>query len=315
MDLYITNTTDAQMLAQLRNLNATMNDAQRQVASGKRVQVPSDSPADVQTIVQNLTDLSRVQQSRANLSKLNSEVGMASAVLESAANLMDSARSIGAQGASSTTGASTLTLLAAQVQDIEMQMAGISASVNAGRYLFSGDADTTAPYSIDFSIVPPSVPATSPPTAPFASTTVPIPQATRMGLDSMGNTFPIAMTAKDIFDNTAAGQSVLQSLEDLRLGLLAGNLGEINTANADLATSATHLGSVQTFYGTAESTISSALDLASKSELTLQTQQSDLTSADMARAITVEQTAQTQQQALLSMRAKMPRGSLFDLLG
>jgi len=307
MNLYITNSTDAQMLAQLRSLNATMNEAQRQVASGKRVQVSSDAPSDVQAIIQNQTDLSRVQQSQANLKRLNSEVGMASTVLESAAQLMDQARTIGAQAASTTTSATTLTLLAAQIQDIETQMVGISGSVNAGRYLFSGDADTTAPYSIDFTIAPPA--------PPFAPTTIPIPQATRMGLDSMGNTFSIAMTANNIFDNATAGESILKSLEDLRQSLLTGNLGNINTANADLSTAATHLGTVQTFYGTAQSTITSALDVASKSELTLQSQLSDLTSADMAQAITVEQTAQTQQQAVLSMRAKMPRGSLFDLLG
>ena len=150
MDLYVTNTADAQMLAQLRKLTATMNEAQRQVASGKRVAVPSDSPGDVQGIVQNQSDLSRVQQSQANLKRLDSEVGMASTVLESAAKLMDQARKIGAQAASTTTDAATRQLLESQLQDLETQIIGIANSANAGRYLFSGDADTTAPYTIDF---------------------------------------------------------------------------------------------------------------------------------------------------------------------
>jgi flagellar hook-associated protein 3 FlgL len=302
MDLYITNTTDAQMLAELRKLNATMNEAQQQVASGKKVQVASDDPADVQAIVQNQSDLARVQQSQANLNKLNSEVGMASTVLENAAQLMDSARSIAAQAASSTTNASTRQLLASEIQDIETQMVGIANSTNAGRYLFSGDADTTAPYSIDFANTP-----------PFSANTTAL--ATRMGLDSMGNTFPIAKTATDIFDNGTAGNSVLQSLEDLRQGLINGDDTAITAANSSLASSATYLGTVQSFYGTAQSTITSALDVAAKSQLSLQTEQSTLTDADMAEAITAEQSAQTQQQAVLAMRAKMPRGSLFDMLG
>jgi len=49
-------------------------------------------------------------------------------------------------------------------------------------------------------------------------------------------------------------------------------------------------------------------------QLNLQTQQSQLTDADQAQVITTEQTAQTQQQAMLEMRAQMPRGSLFDML-
>ncbi len=302
MDLYITNTTDAQMLAELRRLNATMNEAQRQVASGKKVLVPSDAPADVQAIVQNQSDLARVQQSEANLKRLNSEVRMASTVVENAAKLMDQARSIASQGASSTTGAATRELLASQIQDIESQVVGIANSTNAGRYLFSGDADTTAPYAIDFANTP-----------PFTAQTTTL--ATRMGLDSMGNTFSIAMTATDIFNNGTAGKSVLQSLEDLRQGLLSGDDSAILAANGRLASSASHLGTVQSFYGTAESNITSALDVASKSELSLQSEQSDLTDADLAQAITAELSAQTQQQAVLSMRAKMPRGSLFDMLG
>jgi len=302
VDLYITNTTDAQMLTQLRHLNATMNEAQRQIASGKKVEIASDAPADVQSIVQNQSDLARVRQSEANLNKLNSEVGMASTVLERAAELMDSARSMGAQGASDTSDSSTRQLLASQIQDIETQMVGIADSTNAGRYLFSGDADTTAPYSIDFANTP-----------PFSANTTAL--ATRLGMDSMGNTFPIAMTATDIFNNATSGNNVLQSLEDLRQGLLSGDDAAINTANSNLASAATYLGSVQSYYGTAQSTITSALDVASKSELSLQSNLSDLTSADMAEAITAEQSAQTQQQAVLSMRAKMSRGSLFDMLG
>jgi flagellar hook-associated protein 3 FlgL len=302
MDLYITNTTDVQMLTQLRKLNATMNEAQRQIASGKKVEVASDSPADVQAIVQNQSDLARVQQSEANLNRLNSEVGMASTVLEGAAKLMDLARSTAAQAMNSMTDDSTRQLLAAQIQDIETQMVGIANSTNAGRYLFSGDADTTPPYSIDFANTP-----------PFTATTTAL--ATRMGVDSMGNTFPIAMTATDIFDNATAGHNILQSLEDLRQGLLTGNVAAISTANTNLATAATHMGTVQSYYGTAQSRITSALDVASKSELSLQTNLSGLTSADMAQAITAEQSAQTQQQAVLAMRAKMPRGSLFDMLG
>lgn len=302
MDLYITNTTDAQMLTELRQLNATMNQAQQQIASGKKVEVASDAPADVQSIVQNQSDLARVQQSEANLNTLNSEVGMAGTVLENAAELMDSARSIGAQGASDTSDSSTRQLLASQIQDIETQMVGIANSTNAGRYLFSGDADTTAPYSIDFSNTP-----------PFSANTTAL--ATRLGMDSMGNTFPIAMTATDIFNNAASGNNILQSLEDLRQGLLSSDDTAINAANSELASAATYLGSVQAYYGTAQSTITSALNVASKSELSIQSNLSELTSADTAEAITVEESAQTQQQAVLSMRAKMSRGSLFDMLG
>jgi flagellar hook-associated protein 3 FlgL len=227
---------------------------------------------------------------------------MASSVLEQAAQLMDQANSLAAEGASDTSDATTRTTLAGQIQNIESQLVGFANSTNDGRYLFGGDDDTTAPYSIDFNNTPPYTAVTN-------------AQATRLGIDAMGNTFPIAMTATDIFNNADPTQNILQSLETLRQGLLANDSAGINTATQNLQSATNHLFDVQAFYGNAQSNITSALSTASTMQLSLQTQQSNLTGADTAQVITVEQEAQTQQSAILQMVGDMPRTSLFSYLG
>lgn len=302
MNLLVSNTKDALFISQLKVLNDAMSRAQQELASGKKVLYAADDPGSVPAIVQNQADLARVEQSQSNLNTLNSEVGMASSVLENAAKIMDNISSLGAQGASSTADAQTRQMLAGQIQDLEAQIVGIANSTNAGRYLFGGDSDAAAPYSINYANTP-----------PFAANTT--AQATRLGIDAMGNTFPIAMTATDIFNNADPTQSILQSIENLRQGLLNDDSQAITTAITQLSTADRHLSSVQAFYGNAQSTIGSALNTASQMQLNLQTQQSQLTDADQAEVITTEQTAQTQQQAMLEMRAQMPRGSLFDILG
>jgi flagellar hook-associated protein 3 FlgL len=301
MDLLISDSKDALFISQLKVLNDAMSRAQQELASGKRILNASDDPGSVPAIVQNQADLARVEQSQSNLNTLNSEVGMASSDLENAATIMDNISSIGAEGATGTTDAQTRQMLAGQVQDLETQIVGIANSTNEGRYLFGGDDDSTAPYSIDFANTPPFT----------ANTTA---QATRMGIDAMGNTFSIAMTATDIFNNADPTQNILQSIENLRQGLLNNDSPAIATAVTQLSTADQHLSSVQAYYGNAQSTITSALNTASTMQLNLQTQQSQLTDADQAQVITTEQTAQTQQQAMLEMRAQMPRGSLFDML-
>ena len=301
MDLLISDSKDALFISQLKVLNDAMSRAQQELASGKRILNASDDPGSVPAIVQNQADLARVEQSQSNLNTLNSEVGMASSDLESAATIMDNISSIGAEGATGTTDAQTRQMLAGQVQDLETQIVGIANSTNEGQYLFGGDDDSTAPYSIDFANTPPFT----------ANTTA---QATRMGIDAMGNTFSIAMTATDIFNNADPTQNILQSIENLRQGLLNNDSPAIATAVTQLSTADQHLSSVQAYYGNAQSTITSALNTASTMQLNLQTQQSQLTDADQAQVITTEQTAQTQQQAMLEMRAQMPRGSLFDML-
>ncbi len=302
MNLLVSNSKDALFISQLKVLNDAMSRAQQELASGKRILNASDDPVSVPTIVQNQADLARVEQSQSNLNTLNSEVGMASNDLESAARIMDNISSLGAQGATATTDAQTRQMLAGQVQDLETQIVGIANSTNEGRYLFGGDSDATAPYSINYANTPPFT----------ANTTA---QATRMGIDAMGNTFSIAMTATDIFNNADVTQNILQSIENLRQGLLNDNSPAIASAVTQLSTADQHLSSVQAFYGNAQSTITSALNTASTMQLNLQTQQSQLTDADQAQVITTEQTAQTQRQAMLELRAQMPRGSLFDMLG
>jgi len=42
-----------------------------------------------------------------------------------------------------------------QIQDLETQMVGIANSTNEGRYLFGGDSDAAAPYSINYANTPP----------------------------------------------------------------------------------------------------------------------------------------------------------------
>ena len=302
MDLLVSNSKDALFINQLNVLNAAMSRAQQELASGKRILNASDDPASVPAIVQNQADLARVEQSQSNLNTLNSEVGMASSDLESAATIMDNISSLAAEGASGTTSAQTRQVLAGQIQDLETQMVGIANSTNEGRYLFGGDSDAAAPYSINYANTPPFT----------ADTTAP---ATRLGIDAMGNTFSIAMTATDIFNNADPTQNILQSIENLRQGLLTNNSPAITNAVTQLATADQHLNNVQAFYGNAESSITSALSAASTMQLNLQTNQSQLTDADQAQVITTEQTAQTQQQAMLEMRAQLPRGSLFDMLG
>jgi flagellar hook-associated protein 3 FlgL len=302
MDLQINNSVDIQMLAQLNNLNSVMTKMQNELASGKKVMTASDDPADVTTIVQNQADQVRVTQTQTNLQALNSDVTMANSVLETASNLMDQARSIGVEGASTTATADTRTTLAGQIQSIEQQIVGIANTTNSGRYIFGGDDDGTAPYSIDFTQTPPFT----------ANSTA---QATNEGIDAMGNSFPVSMTATDIFDSSTPTNNILQSLEDLRQGLLNNDATAITAANTELGSATNQLLNVQAFYGNVQSTITSATNTAQQQLLNLQTQNSQLTDADTAQVITAEQAASTQQQAVLEMRANLPRGSLFDMLG
>ena len=119
-----------------RSSLATASTVPRRSASGGR------RPATV-------TDIGRVNQVTTNLNSVKAEVDSASGVVQDAVSLLDQARTLGAQGASSTLSAQARTSLAAQAQQILSALVDASRATFAGRYLFSGDDSTQPAYDVN----------------------------------------------------------------------------------------------------------------------------------------------------------------------
>jgi flagellar hook-associated protein 3 FlgL len=68
--------------------------------------------------------------------------------------LLNQAVSLGTEGASSSTTASTQQDLATQVQALQAQLVAISNTEVGGVYVFSGDASGSPPYQVDTSSPP-----------------------------------------------------------------------------------------------------------------------------------------------------------------
>ncbi len=297
---------NAQFVADINNLQTQLANTQNQLATGLRVNQASDAPQELGDIFQSRADLASVNQVSQNLTGVQALVNAGDSSVQSAIQLMQNALSLGSEGASTSASASTQSALATQVQSLLSQMVGLSRTQVNGVYIFSGDQSGSPAYQLD-------------PTSPTGVKQLVTAQATQQIADPSGVTFPISLTAQQIFDardgsNNPTPQNVFAALNTLQLALQSGNNANITAAIDGIQSASAYLNQQQSFYGTAQNRITSALDLAQKFQLQDQTQLSNLQDADVT-SLALQLTQQsTSLNAAMAAEAKRPTTTLFDYL-
>src|ERR1035438_287228 len=206
-------------LANMARVQRTIDEASRQTSSGKRVNVASDAPGELDTILQLHTDETRNTQIQENLAVAKADADAADGALTSATQLMDRARVLAAQGATFTVDAAGRQSIAGEVQSLLEQMVAISRTTVQGRYIFGGDQDSNPPYAVDL-------------TAASGVSSLTSSPATRQVENAAGGAFAGSQNAQEIFDTqtpdpvttddppitSPAADNVFAALNNLRLG-------------------------------------------------------------------------------------------------
>ncbi len=289
-------------LSDLARNTARLDRAQRQLSSGRRINAASDSPGEVAHLISLRADLSRTEQIHSNLGRIKTETDTAEQALSNAITTLDRIQVLGAQGASTIAEASTRRTLAGEVGQLLERLVGLADTQVDGRYLFSGDADQTPPYSIDL--------------------TQPTPISAYLGAGSTrevahpsGIRFDAGRTAQQIFDSSVATENVFQSVNALRVALENNDYAAIGIALGTVHSAGKHLNDQLAYYGSIQGQVNDAVNIASRRRLDLQTQISGIEDADLSAAAIELNIATFQQQAAMQAEGRRPRQSLFDYLG
>jgi flagellar hook-associated protein 3 FlgL len=300
--------TSQRYLNDLNRIQTQMQSAELQLTSGLRVQKPSDDPAAVGDILQSKYQISQNQQIQSNLTSVTAELNTADTSLQSAISAVESAISLAAQGASSTTSATERSSLADQVSSLQQSLVGLSQTSANGRYIFSGDLDTSPQYQLD-STQPNGV-------KQLFSTT-----STRVITDATGVSISTAKTAQDIFDarnpdGSAAAGNVFAAVNSLKVALQNNDSAGIAQATDSLKSADDTLNGQLAFYGAAENRVTDATALAQKFQLQQTTQLSGLQDTDVASAAMQLSQTQLAEQAAMSAESRvMQDKNLFSYLG
>jgi flagellar hook-associated protein 3 FlgL len=283
--------------------------ANQQVSSGLRITVPSDDPDQIDGLLQLRSDLARNTQILSNLTLAQTDAQAADNALSSSIQLMDQALTLASQGGNATMTTQAEQSIAQEIQGIQQQMvANSNTSVN-GRFIFSGDDDSTQAYSFDAT-------ATTTNSVDQGSTAA----STRQIEDPAGGSFPAALTAQQIFDDrnsdgSYADDNVFQALNNLYNALLSGSSDAVTATISNLQAASQHLNSMQSFYGEVEDRIQAGQTFANSYNTQLETEIGNTQDADIPTAIMQMTQANISEQAALQMEAKIPQTTLFNYLG
>jgi flagellar hook-associated protein 3 FlgL len=295
------NPVNQEFINSLNQITARMNTTELQITSGVTMQQVSDNPDQVSELLQARASLSTSQQISTNLGMVKTEVDTGEQALSSATQLFDQVQTLAAEGATGTQTAASRATLAQQVQSLEQQMVGLANTNIQGRYIFSGNSDQTQPYTYD--------PTQTDPVSAYQGTA-----STRVIQAPDGSTFPVALSAQQIFDSTDPTTNVFTAMNGLITGLQNNDQTAIQTSLSGLSKVSNYLNQQLAFYGTTQDKVSSATDFAQTQQTEIQAQISNLQDTNMSSAIEAMTQDQTQQQAALGSKAQIPRQTLFDFL-
>jgi len=291
-----------QFLLGIDRIGQRLDRVQRQISSGRRIQTASDDPDQIGNLLRTRAELAQNDEVRSDLGSHKLEADLAADALTRTSQLLERVKSLSAWGITGPLDAATTASVLAQVDGFMQEMVGIAGTTVNGRRIFSGDADQTAPYTLD-------------PTQPNGFSTYAGSASTRMAMHPDGTLFPVSKTAQELFDSPAPGESVFTAIANLRQGLVTADTTMIQGALDSVQSAAEHMRTSAVFYGRVQSRISTATDYAGQNDVRLRNQLSSIEDADVTAAIVEFKDLQFNRDASLAARAKLRKTSLFDYLG
>ena len=287
-------------LADLDRIQERSMRAERQISSGLRVESASDDPGQVIEILRLKSRLNNNSQLQTNLTRVQSQVNAGEAAMRQSVSLLERARTLAAENAS--TGAPNRPTMALEARQLHDQLVALVSTAAQGQYVFNGDGAEVAPYVSDW---------TQPSGVRFVGTST---TNSALVTDENGTTFSVSRTASELFD-AAGDNNAFQALFDLTKALENDSEADIAAVAPKIATVLDHLNGQLAFYGNAQNRVTAAIDSAGKSSTAMKADLSGLEEADIPAAILELTSSKVQLDAALSAHAKSVKSSLFDFIG
>lgn len=281
----------------LHDLNANMEAmarSQEQVSTTRRLNRPSDDPADVRAVINAQDTLSGIDQYLRNIDTAQRWTSAADTALGSATDDMQRVRELTVEAGNGTLSAADRASIAEEVEQLTGHLAQLASTQVGSAYIFSGLRSGTAPYA-----------------APAAGTaTVGAYQGDAGAVQariSPGTTVQTNLTADTVFGPAFA------ALQQLDADLRAGNAPSAATSSAiDAGLNAIVDGRTQ--IGARSNRLDATQESLKDAELSTKSLVSQLQDADMAQVISDFSQRQVVYQSSLTVSAKILQQSLLDVL-
>lgn len=280
-------------------------DLQDQLATGQRVNKPSDDPLAARRAVSAITEIAANEQYVTNISTIGPYLVETETAVMTSLNLVQRARELTLQGASNTNSQEQRDALAEEINEVLEQVVVEANHLTGDRYVFAGSRTKTAPFvtsrNPDGDITAVSYAGNS------EEIEIEISEGVRVAANTPGD---------EVFlDVSAQSTDIFETLIDIRDNLKAGNVGalttrleELNLAENQLQVATARLGAVTNRIDRVQ------LELETYN-VQLESVRSDNIDADFAEVIVNLNTQSNTFQAALNAGARVLQPSLLDFLG
>jgi flagellar hook-associated protein 3 FlgL len=284
------------LLTAIQQSEQNMNTATQQLSTGLSVNEPSDNPAAVAALIGNHNQAGQDDQYLQSISTLQGRLQVSDSTLSQVVTALTQALSAGTEGANGTLSAADRQAVAAQVQGITSQLLSLANTTYQGKYLFSGTAVNTQPFTLN--------------TATNAVTYNGNTGTTSVQI-SNGSSISTSLPGSQLFANAAG--SAFGALQDLYSSLVSGN--NIGTAVNEVSSAISQVGVQRVFYGNALNQINSTENFLNQDTINLSSQANALIGVNPATAATNLSQAQVANQAVISATGRiLSLPTLLDFL-
>jgi flagellar hook-associated protein 3 FlgL len=284
------------VLSDNQNTIARLATYQQQLSSGKRINQVSDDPVAANTALRFRAESMQTDKYIDNIDKGSSFIAAGDSALGQMAQVMEEAKQLTVQGANGTQDANSRKALASSIDSLITRMTDIGNSVHDGRYIFSGTATFTPPFtkaadgsSVDYQ-------------GNLDDFSVQIGPSARVSVNQNGqNLF------KEPID-------VFSTLIEVRDALKANDASTVSAKIADIDAAHDQINNLHGRLGASEQRLELARNQLESAQTNLGALISQAEDVDFAEVISQMQMSQTALEAGLQAGARVIRSTLLDYL-
>lgn len=298
------NMMNSQLLLNLNRNARTMNDTQLQLASGRKINKPSDDPVGITYSLRYRAELSSNEQYQNNVDSAISWLDFNDTVLGQAGDVVQRLRELTVKASTGSNPQSALDSINEEVMQLKEQLVDIANSKLNGKYIFNGEKYTEMPY--DF--------------VKGADGTYDVSKDIKTDTGVMnyivgeGVRMPINMTGNDVFGNTSDADNLFNIINNLSSALKDGNLTGISKQLDLIDTRTETILSARSEIGAKTNRVELMQDRLSDLNINLTDLQAKTEDADYEELIMKSKIQENIYNASLSVGAKIISTTLVDFI-
>ncbi|CAM4521224.1 MULTISPECIES: flagellar hook-associated protein FlgL [Paenibacillus] len=300
------NMLSSQLILNLNRNAQQMNSTQTQLATGRKINKPSDDPVGITYSLRYRGELSSNEQYQKNVDSAVSWLDFNDTVMDQAGSVVQRLRELTVQAATGTNPQSALDSINEEVKQLKAQLVDISNSTLNGKYVFNGETYDVKPY--DF----PTSADGSFDTTNAASVVTDSGKINFIVGESIQ--LPINVTGNEVFGDSTEADNLFVIFNTISQALASGDQKEVSNQLANIDTRTNKMLGIRAEIGAKTNRVELMQGRLSDLEVNLTDLQAKVEDADYAELSIKSKIQENIYNASLSAGAKIISQSLVDFL-